>query len=303
LWSLLLLGLVSYVVQPTYAATRPDKHIGDDFESFADQVFEEFFAETAEERRLLGAVAISIKEERRIGEASLQAFLRTLQRQKIDVSQRGKDAAYLKSLVAEIRPRMRNEKRYRSIRVYVAKTKATDAKAFPGGAIVCSTGLIEFAQSEAALLGVLAHELSHIDRGHQLRMARSQKLAQKTFAEGTTTFEEFAQTGTLLVKQFARPFRLEEEAEADLDAARWMFEIGYEPLEMAALFRRLDQRDQADQVRMPSFLRSHPYHAARDRAVQELASRLKEAKPDEKLYVGRKNIRQRITRRERQYPE
>lgn len=301
--SILLYGLVSYFVQSVYGQTDPEKQLDEDFASFADQVFEDFFGETDAERQLLDAVVISKEEELRIGETNLQAFLHSLQQQKIRVFRQGKDAAYLKSLVAEIHPLMRNAERYPSIRVYVAKSKTTDARALPGGSIFCSTGLIDFAQSEAALLGVLAHELSHIDRGHQLRTVRSLKLAQNIFASENTPIGDLTQTGKLLVKQFARPFRLEEEAEADLDAARWVFEIGYDPIEMAALFRRLHQRDQANQLRMPSFLRTHPYHEDRYHAVKELSSRLQAAKPDEKLYVGRKNLQQRIPRREKRFPE
>ena len=67
--------------------------------------------------------------------------------------------------------------------VFWADSKETDARAFPGGSIVVMRGLVEFAQSEAALVGVLAHELSHIDHGHQLRQARAMKLAKRGWSE------------------------------------------------------------------------------------------------------------------------
>ena len=198
---------------------------------------------------------------------------------------------------------MRKTDRYRFIGVFVAESTTTDARAFPGGLIVCSTGLINFAQNEAALLGVLAHELSHIDRGHQLRSARNIKLAQDTFASGNVPIEKLVRSGRVLVKQFARPFHPEEETEADLDAARWVLERGYDPLEFAALFHRLHERDQATAVRMPSFLRTHPYHAERYVAIRDLSSRLKATPPNKRLYVGQKNLRKRIPRRDNRVPE
>ena len=242
------------------------------------------------------------KKKDKLAILGLQDLLDSLHVQKIRVVNRGKDTDYLTSLVAEIHPLMRNAERYRAIRVYVAESKVIDARAFPGGAIVCSTGLIDFARSEAALIGVLAHELSHIDRGHLLRTARGVKLAQDASAFGNAPAGTSMRNGMLVAKQFARPFRSEDEAEADLDAAKWMFEIGYDPMEMAALFRRLDKRYPADPVRMPGFLRTHPYHAERYEAVRQLSLRLQAGNPDAELYVGRTNLQKRIPRRIRQFP-
>jgi hypothetical protein len=200
-----------------------------------DQMFTELFGETKSERRLVEEVAVSWEEERQIGDTGLQDLFDSLHEQKIRVVNRGNEARYLNSLVGEIHPLMRNAERYRAIRVYVAETKITDARAFPGGAIVCTSGLIDFAWSEAALVGVLAHELSHIDRGHLLRTARGVKLAQDATAVGNGA-GPFVRNGILVAKQFARPFRPEDEAEADLDAAEWMFELGYDPKEWRHYF-------------------------------------------------------------------
>jgi predicted Zn-dependent protease len=290
------------LVQSTYAQTAADKQAAVDFASAMDQMFTEFFGETQTERQLVDEVAVSREEEKQIGDTSLQDLLDSLKQQKIRVVDQGDDARYLTSLVAEIHPLMRNAERYRAIRVYVAESTITDAKAFPGGAIVCTTGLIDFAQSEAALVGVLAHELSHIDRGHLLRTARGIKLAQDASAFQNAPAGTFMRNGMLVAKQFARPFRSEDEAEADLDASRWMFELGYDPQEMAALFRRLDKRYPADSVRMPSFLRTHPYHAERYEAIRQHSLRLQADNPNAELYVGRANLQKRIPRRIQQFP-
>jgi predicted Zn-dependent protease len=267
-----------------------------------DQMFAEFFGETQSERQLVDEVAVSREVEKQIGDTSLHDLLDSLREQKIRVVDRGTDADYLTSLITEIHPLMRNAERYPAIRVYAAESKITDARAFPGGAIVCTTGLIDFARSEAALIGVLAHELSHIDRGHLLRSSRGVKLAQDASAVGNARAGAFARNGMLVAKQFARPFRSEDEAEADLDAANWMFALRYDPLEMAALFRRLDKRYPAHPVRMPSFLRTHPYHADRYEAVRQLSLRLQAGNPDTDLYVGRTNLQKRIPRRIKQFP-
>ena len=105
--------------------------------------------------------------------------------------------------------------------------------------------MIEFAESEAALVGVLGHELSHIDHGHQLRMARAMKLAQGGWNFESGNPQDMQQHILLMTKNFARPFRPEDEATADRDGATWAFELGYEPREMARLFKRLDESKRA----------------------------------------------------------
>jgi predicted Zn-dependent protease len=299
---ILLYILLDSFVKSTCAQPATNNRASDAFASAMDQMFAEFFGETQSERQLVNEVAVSREEEKQIGDAGLQDLLDSLRKQKIRVVDRGDDAGYLNSLVAEIHPLMRNAERYPAIRLYVAESKITDARAFPGGAIVCTTGLIDFARSEAALVGVLAHELSHIDRVHLLRTARGIKLAQDTSAVRNAPAGAFMRNGIMVAKQFARPFRSEDEAEADLDAAKWMFELGYDPLEMAALFRRFDQRSPADPVRMPGFLRTHPYHADRFEAVKQLSLRLQAGNPDTDLYVGRTNLQKRIPRRIKQFP-
>jgi len=295
--------LLGCVAQGVAAEPPGQDNTGDGLASIADDLFADFFAETESEREIRDAVTVTKEEELRVGRADLDSFLDSLRRRNIKVAQRGNDASYLKSLATEIHPLMRNSDRYPSINVYVAQLPTTDARAFPGGFIVCSTGLIEFAQSEAALIGVLAHEMSHIDRGHQLRILRNIKLADNTFSSTDLGLDDLAKTGRLLFKQFARPFRPEEEAEADLDAAKWVIELGYDPLEFALLFRRMHQRDAWSQSPMPSFLRMHPYHGERYHAVRKLSLQLNAVQPKQELYVGQENLRKRITRRQQSFAE
>jgi predicted Zn-dependent protease len=274
------------------SAARPDEP----FASAADELFDHLFGETPAEREALQEVRIGPREERQIGEAGVEALLDSYRQQKVRVLERGDEVEYVRSLVSQIHPRMRNAQRYSAIRVYVAETPTADARAFPGGSIVCTTGMIDLAASEAALVGVLAHELSHIDLGHQLRMARAMKLAQDGQSFRRRPGRGIPPQIVLMTKQFARPFRAEDEAEADRDAATWAFELGYEPLELAALFQRFEQTQPGPGLRLPNFLRTHPYNAERKAAVRQLTAELRSDNRDLKLYVGRENLERRIPR-------
>ena len=107
---------------------------------------------------------------------------------------------------------------------------------------------------------------------------------------------EMLKVGQLMMKSFMTPFGSELEKEADLDGASWCFELGYDPLEMAQVFRRLHERDQGRQVPLPSFLRSHPFHIDRFKAIQDERNRLVKTNPDRELVIGKANLRQRKPR-------
>lgn len=263
-----------------------------------DRFFEQFFGGDREaDREALAKIEIPSREERQIGARGVEAFLDDLKQRGIETKTRGADVDYVRALVDALRPHMRNAARYRTIRVTIAETSATDARSFPGGNLVVFRGMLEFAESEAALAGVLGHELSHLDCGHQLYDARRMKLAEQTFSGGTGfSPQDFFRSGTLLMNSFMRPFRPEEETEADEDGARWAYAAGYDPREMAALFLRLHERDGNQPNGLPGFLRTHPYHIDRHEAVLTLYDELQRQDPKPELYIGRQNITRRVPR-------
>jgi predicted Zn-dependent protease len=109
--------------------------------------------------------------------------------------------------------------------------------------------------------------------------------------------------GGIVAKMFMQPFRPQEETQADQDGARWAFQLGYDPAELARVFSTLQERDRRRPNMVPSFLRSHPYHEDRFRAIARLAEMLKERQPTAQLYVGKENLKRRIPRSTRAFRE
>lgn len=260
---------------------------------FSDQFMKQLLGERGDNKEELANIKISIADERKLGENQFQMYRSYLQSQKIQLISQGRDVTYLRKLVAKLRPAMQNHRRYFSIRVYLARSSITDARAFPGGQIIVYRGLLEFVENEAALVGILGHELSHIDRQHQLEQIRNSRLAENKLNDNGINLNKFLNVGQLMMKSFMTPFGSELEKEADLDGARWSFQLGYDPLEMAQVFRRLHERDKNRQVPLPSFLRSHPFHIDRFKAIQDERNRLVKANPQQKLIIGRTNLKQR----------
>ena len=65
----------------------------------------------------------------------------------------------------------------RSFQFFVLKDNTLNAFALPGGYIGVHTGLIEAAQNESELAGVLGHEIAHVTQHHLARMIDSQSKA------------------------------------------------------------------------------------------------------------------------------
>jgi predicted Zn-dependent protease len=136
-------------------------------------------------------------------------------------------------------------------------------------------------------------------------MLRRAKLAQSTFS-GQRGFspEQFMSTAAVMMRSFARPFRPEDEAEADRDGATWAYRVGYDPREMAKLFLAMHRReaDKAPDL-TPAFFRTHPFHMDRFRAVNDLHDELQEKEPQEKLYLGKTNLERRVARAQKEFPD
>ncbi len=281
------------------SAVAPGDALQEMFERFASQagpMAPMFGKLTPEQVAKLDRITVTPAEEAKFGLKVLDAYLQQLKQSQTTVSQRGKDVAYLEQLVKLLQPRMSNAKRYRAIDVRLIESDSTDAYSIPGGHLLVTRGLIETAVSEAAVVGVLAHELSHLDRGHQLIPLKQSKLANQPL-----DFKD----RMMWISLVARPNRPEQESEADSDATRWMMECGYDPRELARLLSSWDQRQ--DQVApwlqfVPGFVKSHPDAGKRAQEVLQCAALIKDKFPNA-TYIGVENLRSRTPRSVLAFPK
>jgi predicted Zn-dependent protease len=251
------------------------------------------------DEKVLGEIEVTAKEERQIGKRMAETYLAGLRQQRLRFVKRGKDIEYLEQLVEVIHPRMDNRKRYPSIQVYLVLSDRCDARSFPGGHLVFFRGLLESADNEAALIGIVGHELSHLDRGHHTRRIKQAKLAERTFSGrgGAMPMEKFFTVGGVMMRAWLRPFRADYEREADVDGARWSYEAGYDCREMAKLFLKVHERSGNPEIPVPEFFRSHPAASDRHRAIMEQYERLQADRPAAHLHIGEDNLRRRTVHR------
>ena len=146
--------------------------------------------------------------------------------------------------------------------------KSINAFALPGGPTFVHTGLILAADNEAQVAGVLAHEISHVILRHGTNQASKANLVQipAMLAGAVTGSNLLAQLTNLGAAGLLLKFSRTDESQADAMGTRIMNEAGYNPIEMARFFEKLQAQGSS---RAPEFLSDHPNPGNRVTAVQD----------------------------------
>lgn len=155
-----------------------------------------------------------------------------------------------------------------------------NAFALPGGPIFLNRGMLEAARSDGEVAGVIAHEVSHIVLRHGTAQAtKGQKFQLGALAGqiigsmiGGRTGAVVAQGSQLGIGTYFLKYSREYEREADLLGAQIMARAGYDPREMANMFRTIARRSGNGG---PEWLSDHPSPANRYEAIQREAALLR----------------------------
>jgi Zn-dependent protease with chaperone function len=132
-----------------------------------------------------------------------------------------------------------------------------NAFALPDGTVVITDELLELADNDELVLGVLAHEIGHVEHQHSLRQlyraAGVTALIMLIGGDiGSGTQDILVQGSALLSLSYSRS----AEAEADRHSVELMYKAGHDPKAIAHFFEllrdKLGDRDEHD------FLSSHP---------------------------------------------
>jgi len=161
---------------------------------------------------------------------------------------------------------------------YFKVLNASDINAFalPGGPMYVNRGMIQAARTEGEMAGVMAHEMSHVALRHGTAQAtKAQKYAVGAGVAGIlgTIFGGPAagQASQYPFQIYLTKFSREYETEADLLGARIMANAGYDPRDLANVFRTLEQQGSGG----GGFLSDHPSPANRYARINQEAQNLR----------------------------
>jgi hypothetical protein len=156
----------------------------------------------------------------------------------------------------------------------VINDPSINAFALPGGPTFVHTGLIKAADNEAQLAGVMAHEIAHVALRHGTHQASKANAVQLPamilggiLGGDGGMLGQLAQLGIGLgANSLLLKYSRDAERDADRLGARMMAQAGYNPLEMARFFEKLQAQGGRGG---PAFLSSHPDPGNRVSIVQE----------------------------------
>jgi len=160
----------------------------------------------------------------------------------------------------------------------VVNLREINAFALPGGPMFLHRGMLQAARTDDEVAGVMAHELSHVILRHgTLQAAKAQKFQLGAVAGqilgaivGGQKGAMIAQGSQIGLSTYFLKYSREYEREADLLGAQLMARAGYDPRQMANMFRTIEQQGGNSG---PEFLSDHPNPGNRyDAIVREARS-------------------------------
>jgi len=160
----------------------------------------------------------------------------------------------------------------------VVADNSVNAFALPGGPTFVHTGLITAADNEAQIAGVLAHEIAHVALRHGTNQASKAQMVQLPSALAGSMMKSGSMLGQLSqmgiglgANSVLLKFSRGAESQADLLGTHIMAQAGYQPVEMARFFEKLEAQGGGGGL---EFFSDHPNPGNRVKAVQTEVEKL-----------------------------
>ena len=158
--------------------------------------------------------------------------------------------------------------------------KEINAFALPGGPMFVNRGMFDAAQGEGEVVGVMAHELSHVLLRHGTANAtKAQKFQIGAMAGaiagaiiGGGWGEAISQGSQFGLGAWLMKYSREYEKQADLLGAQIMARAGYDPRDLAKMFEAIEREAKGNTP--PQWMSSHPNPGNRVQYIRDEAAKL-----------------------------
>jgi len=170
----------------------------------------------------------------------------------------------------------------------VIDSKEINLFAFPGGFIYVALGLLEEVDTEAELVGLLSHEISHVTARHATEEL-SRKWGFKKFLKKVPLFGLIPETTVrkkalgLSIDASLLGITTENERESDCLGIQYSWKTGYDPDGYLRFYSRIKQDyDLSGSTRYESFLKTHPFQEGKTEHLKTIARSL----PQNKRFIS-----------------
>lgn len=203
---------------------------------------------------------VSAQTEERLGKMFYNVFRKADREIRVPVVTKAVD-----SMITELCTSNKIERS--SLKVHVLENDQVNAFALPDGHLVIYTGLINNVSSEAELVGVVAHEIAHIQLNHVMNkltkeIGLSLLLAMTT---GNSSSDVIGKAAKVLSSS---AFDRELEKAADLEGVRYMIKANVNPEPFAEFLLKLGN-DKGDVPEYLTWVSTHPQSKERAAYVRK----------------------------------
>jgi len=164
--------------------------------------------------------------------------------------------------------------------IKVIDSNEVNAFALPGGFLYVNRGVIDAADNEAEMAGVIAHEIAHVAARHGVEQASKGELVNYAsipliFVGGWGGYIAQQVAGLAIPLGFLK-FSRGAEKEADRLGAQYMWASGYDPNALITFFEKLQAKEKKKPGTLSKIFMSHPMTGDRITEVRSLVARFPE---------------------------
>jgi predicted Zn-dependent protease len=164
--------------------------------------------------------------------------------------------------------------------IKVIDSQEVNAFALPGGFLYVNRGLLEAADNEAEVAGVVAHEIAHVAARHGMEQASKGELFNYLsipliFLGGIGGYAIRQGLGLAVPLTFLK-FSRGAEKEADRLGAQYMWAAGYDPNALITFFEKLQAKNKKKPGTLSKLFSTHPMTGDRITEVRELIAQFPE---------------------------
>jgi predicted Zn-dependent protease len=149
-----------------------------------------------------------------------------------------------------------------------------NAFALPGGYVYVTRGILAYLDSEAALAGVLGHEIGHVTAKHGVKRYSQQVLLgiglQLAGSLGDA-LEEYVGVAGVAAQLLLLKYSRDQERQSDQLGVEYASELGYDTRDMAGFFDTLARLSPAG-GRLPAWVSTHPEPDERRETILQLTA-------------------------------
>lgn len=251
--------------------------------------FSTFFQLAGKAPKAASKVMSSIVPVDSIDEGKLGSEIKTRLEELQRFEEQIRTTEYLNSIIRDITWKKNKKFEYK---IFLDPSSIPNAMAMPGGVVIVTQGLMNILRSESELVAILGHEIGHIELSHCFDTVKYQLLSEKILNASIGQVADIARN-ILLRHSFSKT----QEDEADTYAFQFLVNSSYDPAALSRSFMILKTatssygyEDRSDIL--SDYFNSHPLIDHRITKSASLAKAWWKQHPNEKRYVGEKNLKE-----------